>query len=107
MDTYWRTALTRSQRLQRCHRLTIGDMKVPTFYSKDNDMIDPLGFFIFFPVVSIIFGGIHCAGWFDFPSSDEAMLWRMLLVLVVFDDSQFTRFGIPVLTLLQSSYQHM
>ena len=58
-------------------RLTIGDVKVPTFYSMDNDMMDALGFLILFPIVGVIFGGIHCAGWFfDFPSSDEAMLWR-------------------------------
>ena len=46
-------------------------------------------------------------GWFlDFPSGDEAMLcqWRMLLVLVVFDDSQFTRFGISVLTIILLAY---
>ena len=42
--------------------LTIGDMKVPTFYSKDNDMMDALGFSILFPVVGVIFGGIHCEG---------------------------------------------
>ena len=84
-------------------RLTIGDMKVPTFYSTgiDNDMMDPLGFFIFFPVVGIIFGGIHCAGWFfDFPSSDEAMLWRMLLVLVL----TILNLHVLVFLFLQSSY---
>ena len=43
-------------------RLTIGDIKVPTFYSKDNDMMDALGFSILFPVVGVIFGGIHCEG---------------------------------------------
>ena len=30
------------------------------------------------PVVGVVFGGIHCVGWFfNFPSSDEAMLWRV------------------------------
>ena len=29
-------------------------------------------------VVGGVFGGIHCIGWFfDFPSSAEAMLWRV------------------------------
>ena len=29
-------------------------------------------------VVGSVFGGIHCAGWFfNFPSSDEATLWRV------------------------------
>ena len=54
-----------------------GDMKVPTFYSIENDG-DALGIMFFFPVVGVIFGGIHCVGWFfDFPSSVEAMLWRV------------------------------
>ena len=34
--------------------------------------------YVFFPILGVIFGGIHCAGWFFyFPSSDEAMLWRV------------------------------
>ena len=36
--------------------------------------------FIFcMPVVGVVFGGIHCVGswFFNFPSSDEAMLWRV------------------------------
>ena len=100
-------------------RLKIGDMKVPTFYSMENEMMDQLGFFIFFPVVGVIFGGIHCAGWFfDFPSSDEGMLWRvssavltgsavlipLLMLLVVIDYSQFNRFGIPVLIIILLAY---
>ena len=55
----------------------ISDMKVPTFYAIDNEE-DALVFAFLFPVVGVIFGGIHCAGWFfNFPSSDEAMLWRV------------------------------
>ena len=101
--------------------LNMGDMKVPTFYSMDNEMMDPVGFLIFFPVVGVIFGGIHCAGWFfNFPSSYEAMLWRvssavltgsailipllMLLTLVIFDELQFKSFGIPVLTVFLLVY---
>ena len=35
------------------------------------------------PVVGIIFGGIHCIGWFFyFPSSAEAMLWRVPSVVL-------------------------
>ena len=34
-------------------------------------------------VVGIVFGGIHCAGWFfNFPSSDEAVLWRVSSTVV-------------------------
>ena len=57
-------------------------MKVPTFYStasKGNDE----AVFNFMCVVGVVFGGIHCAGWFfNFPSSDEAMLWRVCSVVL-------------------------
>jgi amino acid transporter len=56
---------------------TIGDMRVPTFYSADSDG-DEVAFVFCMPFVGVIFGGIHCVGWFfDFPSSVEAMLWRV------------------------------
>ena len=58
-------------------------MKVPTFYSMENDDGVTLGFAILFPIVGLIFGGIHCAGWFfDFPSRDEAVLWRVSSVVL-------------------------
>ena len=34
--------------------------------------------YLLISVVGVVFGGIHCAGWlFNFPSYDEAMLWRV------------------------------
>ena len=106
--------------------LDIGDMKVPTFYSSGikNDGRDrgrDLGFVFGFPVVGVIFGGIHCAGWFfDFPSSDEATLWRVssavltgsvvlmpfliILLFYIFGDAQFDRFGAPVLAIFFLAY---
>ena len=57
-----------------------GDMKIPTFYATDSDNGRDLllARVICIPVVGVVFGGIHCAGWFlDFPSSAEAMLWRV------------------------------
>jgi hypothetical protein len=56
-----------------------GDMKVPTFYSSYSVGEDgAAAFTIMMSVVGIVFGGIHCIGWFfNFPSSDEAMLWRV------------------------------
>ena len=54
-----------------------GDLKVPTFYSTSKDG-DEVAYIFFMSVVGIVFGGIHCAGWFfNFPSSDEAILWRV------------------------------
>ena len=59
-----------------------GDMKVPTFYSTKHDRSEEEfafeKFVFFMSIVGVVFGGIHCAGWvFTFPSSDEAMLWRV------------------------------
>ena len=44
-------------------------------------------------VVGVVFGGIHCAGWFfNFPSNVEAMLWRVCSVILT---------GIPFLLPVQ------
>ena len=59
-----------------------GDMKIPTFYSAWQDRRED-AFIYFMSVVGVVFGGIHCAGWFfNFPSSDEAMLWRVCSVVL-------------------------
>ena len=51
-------------------------MKVLTFYSTEH-LGNEMAYFCM-PIVGIVFGGIHCVGWFfNFPSSDEAMLWRL------------------------------
>ena len=59
----------------------VGDMKIPTFYAAELELksAGELVAYIFcMPVVGVVFGGIHCVGWFfTFPSSDEAMLWRV------------------------------
>ena len=66
-----------------------GDMKIPTFYaeSETGDEV-VIAFSICMPVVGVVFGGIHCVGWFfNFPSSAEAMLWRVssaVLTVVAF-----------------------
>ena len=57
------------------NKFNTGDMKVPTFYST-NQSGDAHIYFM--SIVGIIFGGIHCVGWFfNFPSWKEAMLWRI------------------------------
>ena len=54
-----------------------GDMKIPTFYAGESGS-GPVALAFIMPVVGGVFGGIHCVGWFfDFPSSAEAMLWRV------------------------------
>ena len=61
----------------------VGDMRVPTFYASyavqmSETTGDAITCFICMPIVGLVFGGIHCVGWFfDFPSSAEAMLWRV------------------------------
>ena len=59
----------------------VGDMKIPTFYAAEPDEFEfGVGVARFFcvPVVGVVFGGIHCVGWFfNFPSSAEAILWRV------------------------------
>ena len=68
------------------NNLRIGDMKVPTFYStgtnhwhrRNYDGIFGEGLVFVMFVIGVVYGGIHCVGWFyTFPSSDEAMLWRV------------------------------
>ena len=55
-----------------------GDMKTPIFYATDFTTGEEEAQFFCVPVVGAVFGGIHCVGWFfDFPSSAEAMLWRV------------------------------
>ena len=56
-----------------------GDMKIPTFYATESEGDqDPVLILLCIPIVGVAFGGIHCAGWFfDYPSSAEAMLWRV------------------------------
>ena len=57
----------------------VGEMKIPTFYVAEPGKIGyELAYFLCMPVVGSVFGGIHCIGWFfDFPSSAEAILWRV------------------------------
>ena len=56
---------------------TTGDMKVPTFYSTEKEGYEA-AYVLCMPVVGILFGGIHCVGWFfNFPSNVEAILWRV------------------------------
>ena len=61
----------------------VGDMKVCTFYASESGQmsestVDAIARLICMSFVGAVFGGIHCIGWFfDFPSSAEAMLWRV------------------------------
>ena len=65
-----------------------GDMKIPTFYAESKIAVVAFANLICIPVVGGVFGGIHCVGWFfNFPSSAEAMLWRVssaVLTVVAF-----------------------
>ena len=64
-----------------------GNIKIPTFYA-ESETARGVAILICMPVVGSLFGGIHCVGWFfNFPSSAEAMLWRVssaVLTVVAF-----------------------
>ena len=60
----------------------ISDMKMPTFYAKEEHKVK-LSCVICMTVIGVVFGGIHCVGWFfNFPSSVEAMLWQVSSVVL-------------------------
>jgi hypothetical protein len=57
--------------------LNTDDIKVPTFFATEMKG-EEIASIICMPVAGVVFGGIHCVGWFfDFPSRNEAMLWRV------------------------------
>ena len=64
----------------------VGGMRVSIFYAIDPDEFEIgsiVARLLCLPVVGVVFGGIHCVGWFfDFPSSAEAMLWRVSSVVL-------------------------
>ena len=70
----------------------IGAMKIPTFYTAESDSENFGTRLICMSVVGGVFGGIHCVGWFfDFPSSAEAMMWRVSSVVLT-----SIAFGLPI-----------
>ena len=64
----------------------VGGMRVSIFYAIDPDEFEIgsiVARLLCLPVVGVVFGGIHCVGWFfDFPSSAEAILWRVSSVVL-------------------------
>ena len=69
--------LFRLNSIVEAEKSNIGDMKVHTFYSIHEGQ-NELARLSVIPVVGVVFGGIHCAGWFfNFPSNDEAIMWRV------------------------------
>lgn len=60
-----------------------GDMNVPTFSSYKPQNGEERASFLLVSAAGVVFGGIHCAGWFfTFPSHDEAILWRVCSVVL-------------------------
>ena len=100
----------------------VGDMKIPTFYAIDPgpdelEFGDIVARSICMFVVGTVFGGIHCVGWFfDFPSSAEAMLWRVssavltgiaflipiifIFVAFLYEDHKYFAVAVSTITLL-------
>lgn len=62
------------------------DLHVPPFYANDfiRPELYPEHHFSIIPIIGIIFGGIHCAGWnFFFPSHTESLIWRSSSVIIM------------------------
>ena len=55
-----------------------------TFYSSTSiDDVNYVAYALMMSGVGVVFGGIHCIGWFFiFPSSEEARLWRVSSVVL-------------------------
>ena len=83
---------------------TTGDMNVPTFYVSETGLErDEIASIFVMPVVGVVFGGIHCVGWFfSFPSSDEAMLWRVSSAVLT-----GTAFLLPIFLFFMSLFMKM
>jgi hypothetical protein len=65
------------------HDFDTGIMKVPTFYSFPLKGGEARVTLYLLSITGVVFGGIHCTGWFfTFPSSDEAILWRVSSVVL-------------------------
>ena len=98
----------------------IDDVKIPTFYAakpESESVRDAWPRLMFMSVVGGLFGGIHCLGWFfDFPSSAEAILWRVssavltgiaflmplifIFVEFLFEDHEYFAVAVSTITLL-------
>ena len=84
----------------------VGDMKVPTFFSTGEDG-DEIAYIFCMPFVGVVFGGIHCVGWFfNFPSGVEAMLWRVSSAVLTGIAFLFPLFFIVVSFFLKYSKKH-
>ena len=58
-------------------------LRVPTFYSSDDDEHDPYVILAFVTCVATVFGAIHCIAWsFRFATSQEQWVWRISVILV-------------------------
>ena len=73
-------------------------MKVPIFFSTEKEGDEISYYVICTPaVVGVVFGGIDCVKWFfNFPSSDEALMWRVssaVLTGIAFMLSIFLAYG--------------
>ena len=98
---------------------SFADMKTPTFYATYSKE-DREALILFMSVVGVIFGGIHCVGWFfNFPSSAEAMVWRVssavltgiailfpkiFVISVALEDSYFLGVAFPFPTIISLVY---
>ena len=90
--------------------IDVGDMKIPTFYATEPEKLgEGVARIVCMSVVGVVFGGIHCVGWFfNFPSNAEAILWRVssaVLTGIAFLFPIFFAFAAIISRILSMSFQ--
>lgn len=61
-----------------------GATHVPKFYATNvNSNIDVYFMYFVLPIITVVFGGLHCFGWnLTFPTPAERILWRVTSLLI-------------------------
>jgi hypothetical protein len=70
----------RTNGLHGIRPVLVDALKLP-FQEEAADSLDDIFYAMVFPLVGILFGGVHCfAWWFPFPTVQEKVLWRVCAV---------------------------
>jgi hypothetical protein len=75
---------SRLEGMVKCETLEENEMRVPTFYADKISQGGKARGLILVTFIAIIFGGIHCMGWyFEFPSHAEVIMWRVCATTII------------------------